>query len=117
MGTYDPAEPLTWLVKKLEKGREFVRAGGQTIDYDMMVSKGITLLSHASILNEDIREQRHQTTVQNPAPKIPLVKLGNWHKEALRILAKIIIKANPPAVPPKASVREVFQEKLQKVNR
>ena len=44
MGPYNPAEPLAQLIKQLEKGREFVRAGGQTISNDMMVSKGITLL-------------------------------------------------------------------------
>ena len=31
MEPYDPAEPLARLIKKLEKGREFVREGGQTV--------------------------------------------------------------------------------------
>ena len=54
--------------------------------------------------------------LQNPAPETPLLKLGNLHKEALRTLAEIFRKANPPAVPPRVPVREVFQEKLQEVN-
>ena len=33
--------------------------------------------------------------LQNPEPTIPLLKLGNLHKEALRTLAEIFIKANP----------------------
>ena len=56
MGTYTPAEPLARLIEKLEKGREFAREGGQTIADNMMVSKGITILAHMKMLNEDIRE-------------------------------------------------------------
>ena len=56
MGTYNPVEPLARLIEKLEKGREFAREGGQTIADTMMVSKGITILSHMNMLNEDIRE-------------------------------------------------------------
>ena len=44
MGTYDPAEPLSLLMKQLEKGRQFACAGGQAIASSMMVSKGITVL-------------------------------------------------------------------------
>ena len=36
-------------------------------------------------------------TLQNPAPASPLVKLGNGHKEALKTLADIFRKANPPS--------------------
>ena len=28
MGPYNPTEPLTWLIGKLENGREFTRVGG-----------------------------------------------------------------------------------------
>ena len=35
--------------------------------------------------------------LQNPAPEIPLVKLRNVHKEALKTLSEIIRKANPPS--------------------
>ena len=65
MGPYDHAEPLAQWIKKLEKGRELARAGGQTIADAMMVSKGITLLAHMTMFNEDIREWRRQTTDQN----------------------------------------------------
>ena len=53
---------------------------------------------------------------QNPVPSIPLVKLGYGHKESLKTLANIFIKANLPAVPPRVPVREVGQKKLQEVN-
>ena len=33
--------------------------------------------------------------LQNPSPESSLVKLGNRHKEALRTLAEIFIKATP----------------------
>ena len=56
MEPYDPAEPLARLIKQLEKGIEFVRAGGQMISGTMMVFKGITLLEQTSTFNEDIRE-------------------------------------------------------------
>ena len=45
--------------------------------------------------------------IDNPAPARPLVKLGNGHKEAFRILAEIFRKANPTAVPTMVPVREV----------
>ena len=54
--------------------------------------------------------------LQNPTPVIPLVKLGNGKKEALRTLAEIFRKANPPAVPLRVPVRELGQNKLQEVN-
>ena len=62
MGTYEPAEPLARLIKNLEKGRDFSRAGGQTIDNAIMVSTGITLLEQTTMFNEDIREWIRQTT-------------------------------------------------------
>ena len=49
--------------------------------------------------------------LQNPAPEIPLAKLGNGHKEALRTLAEIFRKSIPPAIPLRVPVREVVQEK------
>ena len=55
MGPYDPAEPLYQMIEQLEKGGEFARAGGQTISESMMISKGITLLAHTGVLNDDIR--------------------------------------------------------------
>ena len=51
--------------------------------------------------------------LHNPAPAIPLVKLGHGHKEVLKTLAHISRKANPPAVPLKVPVRELGQKKLQ----
>ena len=54
--------------------------------------------------------------LHNPEPARPLVKLGNGHKEALKNLAEIFRKVNPPAVPPRLPVREVGQKKLQEVN-
>ena len=56
MGPYNPAEPLARLIEKLEKGREFVIAGGQKISDAMMMSKVITVLSQTGILNDNIRE-------------------------------------------------------------
>ena len=55
MGPYNPAEPLARIIEHLEKGREFARAGGQTISDNMMMSKGITLLAQTGIFNDDIR--------------------------------------------------------------
>ena len=43
--------------------------------------------------------------LQNPAPAIPLVKLGDGHKEALNTLSDILRKAHTPAVPPRVPVR------------
>ena len=55
--------------------------------------------------------------LQNPEPASTLVKLGNGQKEALKNLAEIFRKVNPPAVPPRLPVREVGQKKLQYMNR
>ena len=55
MGTYDPAEPLSLMIKQLEKGIEFACAGGWTISNSMMVSKGITILEQTATINENIR--------------------------------------------------------------
>ena len=54
--------------------------------------------------------------LHNPEPAIPLVKLVDGHKGSFRALLEIFRKANPPAVPPRVSVREVGQKKLQEVN-
>ena len=62
MGPYDPATPPAQLIGKLEKGREFARAGGQTIFDAMMMSKGITLLEQTVIFNEDIQECRQKSS-------------------------------------------------------
>ena len=62
METYDPAEPLSLLIKQFDKGRKFGRAEGQTITDFMMVSKGITFLYQTDTFNKDIREWRRQTT-------------------------------------------------------
>ena len=51
--------------------------------------------------------------LNNPAPAIPLVKLGNGHKESLKTLADIFRKEKPPTVPPRVTVREGGQKKLQ----
>ena len=51
MRPYDSAETLDRLIKQSEKGREFARAGGQTITNAMMVSKVINLLEQASTFN------------------------------------------------------------------
>ena len=42
---------------------------------------------------------------QNPASEIPLVKLVNGPKEALRTLAEISRKSSPPVVTPRVPVR------------
>ena len=55
-------------------------------------------------------------TLQNPAPEISLVKLGHGHKEALKTLAEIFRKSNPPEIPPRVPVRKLGQKKLQEVN-
>ena len=55
-------------------------------------------------------------SLQNPKPSNTLVNLGHGHKEALKTLADIFIKANPPVAPPRVPVREVGQKKLQEMN-
>ena len=54
--------------------------------------------------------------LQNPAPASPLVNFGNGHREALKTLADIFRKPNPPAVPTRVPVRDVGQKKLQEIN-
>ena len=54
MGPYYPAEPLARIIEQLEKGREFARAGGQTIPDSMMMSKIFTLLAQTGIFNDNI---------------------------------------------------------------
>ena len=54
--------------------------------------------------------------LHNPAPESTLVKLGHWQKKALQTLFDIFIKSNPPVVPPRVTVREVGEKKLQEVN-
>ena len=53
--------------------------------------------------------------LHNPSPASRLVKLGNGHKEALKTISDIFRKSNPPAVPPRVSVTEVGQKKLQEM--
>ena len=55
-------------------------------------------------------------TLQNPAPTIPLIKLGHGHKEEFKTLAKVLRPANPAALPPGVPVGEVGQKKLQEMN-
>ena len=51
--------------------------------------------------------------LQNTEPASLLVKLGNVNKEALKTLTEVFRKLNPPAVPPRVTVREVGQKKFQ----
>ena len=60
MVPYHHAEPLSRLVEQLEKGRELVQAGGQTISDAMMMSKGITILAQTGVFNNEIREWRRK---------------------------------------------------------
>ena len=55
MDPYDPAEPLALFIEQVERGREFARAGGQTISEVIMVSKGITPLAQTYMFNKYIR--------------------------------------------------------------
>ena len=54
--------------------------------------------------------------LHNPSTEIPLVKLLNEHQEALKTLAEIFRKANPPVVPPRVQVMEVGQKKTLYLN-
>ena len=54
--------------------------------------------------------------LQNPAPASPLVKLGHGHKESLKTLTNTLRKANPPAVPQRAPVREAGHSNPQEMN-
>ena len=65
MGNYDPAKSLAWLIKQLEKGREFAQAGGYTIVDAMMVSKGTNLLVQKAMFKNYRRERRRQTNDHN----------------------------------------------------
>ena len=56
MGPYNASEPISQPIKKLEKGRELARSGGQKISDLMMMSKGITLLAQTGIFNDDFRD-------------------------------------------------------------
>ena len=83
MGPYDPAEPLARLIQQLEKGREFARAGGQTISDAMMMSKGITLLAQTRLFNDDIRDWRRQSTDLKTWAKY--IYISHWaHREQKR---------------------------------
>ena len=62
MGPYEPSEPLYQMIEQFNNGKEFARAGGQTIADAIMVSKGITLLSQTTTFNKDIRECIRQIT-------------------------------------------------------
>ena len=53
--------------------------------------------------------------LNKPSPTSPLVKLGHVHKEELKTLSIIFIKADPPAVPLRVPVREVGKKKLQEM--
>ena len=53
---------------------------------------------------------------QNIEPTSPILTQGNTHKEALRYLAEIFVKANSPAKPPRVTIEEAYPEKLQQVN-
>ena len=51
--------------------------------------------------------------LHNPAQAIPLVTLGNAHKEALITLSEIFTKSKNPELPLRVPFRLVFQEKLR----
>ena len=52
----------------------------------------------------------------NPAPSIPISKLVNGNKEALRTLAEIFIKYSPPEILLRVTVGEIVKEKPKEVN-
>ena len=54
--------------------------------------------------------------LQNPTPTSPLVKIVNEYKEALKTLAEISRKENPPSVLPRVPLRAVGQKKIKEVN-
>ena len=68
MGPYSPAEPLIQMIEQLEKGREFARAGGQTISDATIMSKGMTLLAQtiSSITTSDSGKVRPRTRRRGP---------------------------------------------------
>ena len=51
--------------------------------------------------------------LKNPAPEIPILKLGHSQKETLKYLTEIFRKTTSAAVPPRVPVRGEYQEKLQ----
>ena len=72
-------------------------------------------MPHISSINETYHAAQDLIyALQNPSPASPLVKLGHGYKEALKTLADIFRKVNPPAVPPRVSVREVGQKNSNK---
>ena len=85
MGPYKPTEPLARLIEKIEKKREFTRAGGQAISNNMMMSKGITLLAQTGIFNDNIHEWRRQTTDQKKWAKYKLF-FNRSHQEQRRAI-------------------------------
>eukprot|EP00978_Attheya_sp_CCMP212_P034432 scaffold144089_cov66-Attheya_sp.AAC.1 len=56
MKPYDPEKPLATLTSQLEYGRAFAHIGLQSISENMMVTKGITLLSNTAVFNKDIKQ-------------------------------------------------------------
>ena len=50
--------------------------------------------------------------LNNSAPEIPLVTLGNLHKESLRSLSEIFVISTYPAVPMRVPVRGAYQGKI-----
>ena len=52
----------------------------------------------------------------NPVPEIPLVKLGNSHKEVFISLAEISRKTTPPSSTSEGASQGAYYEKLQQVN-
>eukprot|EP00978_Attheya_sp_CCMP212_P030651 scaffold113517_cov39-Attheya_sp.AAC.1 len=60
MKAYDPEKPLATLTSQLEEGRDVAHIGLQPISENVMVTKGITLLSNTAVFNEDIKEWRRK---------------------------------------------------------
>jgi hypothetical protein len=60
MAPYDPELPLAKLTIQLEKGRAFAHIGRQLITENMMISKGITLLTRTKVFPDDIKEWRRK---------------------------------------------------------
>ena len=66
-GTYDPVEPLAPFINQIDKGKELAIPGWKMISDDMIVSKGITLLTQTETFHDDISEWRQQS-----------IELNNW---------------------------------------
>ena len=62
MRHYTPTEPISRLINQIEKWKEFLRAGRQTISDAIIVSKGINHLAQRDTFIENIREWRRQST-------------------------------------------------------